>query len=155
VHENEIPTIVVLLGQDAGNASELATCDWMETLSRLQTEVTLTPDAEKLVRKLRSELEKARQEEQSMLEDVMRVVQAFKSDTEKKKIADAEYCRELERTAKKIYEAQERLNQQHLEIQRDLKERLEDREALLAVREEELRMRNRDIEQLRGRIDEM
>lgn len=86
---------------------------------------------------------------------MMRVVQAFKSDMEKKKIADAEYCRELERTAKNIYETQDRLNQQHLEIQRDLKERLEDREARLAVREEELRMRNKDIEQLRKQIDEM
>jgi chromosome segregation ATPase len=155
VHENNVPTIVVLLGQDAGNASEFATCDWMETLTRLQTEVTLTPDAENLVKKLRSELEKARQKEQGVLEDVMRVVQAFKSDMEKKKIADAEYCRELERTAKNIYETQDRLNQQHLEIQRDLKERLEDREARLVVREEELRMRNKDIEQLRKQIDEM
>jgi hypothetical protein len=46
----------------------------METLTRLQTEVTLTPDVENLVKKLRSELEKARQNQQGKLEDVMRVV---------------------------------------------------------------------------------
>ena len=54
--------------------------------------------------------------------------------------------------AKKIYEAQGTLNQQHLEIQRELKEWLEGKEAALAVCEKQLHMCKEEIQQLQQQI---
>ena len=127
----------------------------METLNSLQTEVEAMPTARTLVRRLKIDLESARNDQQAVLQEMMRVVLAFKEDTEKRKAEDAEYRSELETMVTTIYESQSELNPKQLEIERDLKERLEDRESVLAVCEEQLHLSNIEVERLQRQISEM